>query len=353
MHPLLARQLRRHGASAVAPPADWAGFLAAIDDAYRTSENDRALWEHSMELASAELIERHQRLRAEMDRRESVEAKLQVKQRMESVGQLAAGIAHEINTPIQYIGDTASFLNTACEDLRTYLDAARRMARIPAESPDAGASHTSLLALEEELDLDFVWDRIPGAFARLFDGVQRVSVIVRAMKEFAHPDRPDMASADINRAIETTVLVSQAEYKRIARLQLSLELHTPAHCHIGQINQVVLNLVVNAAHAITDAGRTPEEGLIQIRTREEGDHALIEVEDNGCGIPDDVRQRMYDPFFTTKEVGRGSGQGLALARAIIVENHGGQIDVRTELGKGTCFSLRLPFRGADEQRRAG
>jgi PAS domain S-box-containing protein len=281
----------------------------------------------------------------EMKERERMVLELQLAQKLESVGRLAAGIAHEINTPIQYVGDSVQFLRTACDDLIHLMDEWRAAALLlPAEEMrDRLDEEFSRLA--QRYDMDFVRAEMPRAFSRTFDGVERVATIVKAMKEFAHPDAQEQNLADLNHAIETTLLVASNEYKYVAKVYTHFADLPGVICNIGELNQVTLNLVVNAAHAIHDAGRDVETGEIHISTELAGDLAVIRIRDNGCGIPEEHLSKVYDPFFTTKEVGRGTGQGLSIARAILVEKHCGSIDVTSRVGAGTEFVLSLPIAG--------
>lgn len=345
MNRLLARQLRRFGSVGGEPPPDWAAFIHAVGTAYDEANDGRVLLERSMELASRELMERNEQLRRQIAERERVEAELRLAQKLEAVGQLASGIAHEINTPVQYVGDSVSFLKDAMADFVKFADAARSLV---AASGDAALA-ASLQEAQEEADLDYLLDSIPGAFARASDGVQRVAKIVQAMKEFAHPDQREKSPADLNKAIENTVIVTQNEHKYVAQVEADLSPLPLVLCHVGEINQVLLNLVVNAAHAIADSGREIGDGKIRIRSEERAGSVVISVSDNGCGIPLDVQPRIFDPFFTTKEVGRGSGQGLSIARTIVTEKHGGTLTFETEENVGTTFFITLPV---DERRAA-
>jgi signal transduction histidine kinase len=168
------------------------------------------------------------------------------------------------------------------------------------------------------------------------------------MKEFAHPDSSEQCAADINRAIQSTLIVATHVYKFIARVHTDFAELPDVVCNVGELNQVFLNLIVNAAHAIEDAGRNIETGVIGVRTELSGDCVLIRISDNGCGIPPENLQKLYEPFFTTKEVGRGTGQGLAIARSIVVGKHGGELSVSSAVGSGSEFTLRLPIRGCAE-----
>jgi signal transduction histidine kinase/CheY-like chemotaxis protein len=292
-----------------------------------------AALEETVRLRSASLERANEQFREQMRLREAVEVELGLAQKLEAVGRLAAGIAHEINTPIQYISDSVHFLGSAFDELLTVV---------------AGAEHLS--DAKPAADLPFLLDEVPRAIERIVEGTQRVATIVRAMKEFAHPDATDKAPADLNRAIETTLLIARSEYKYVATVQLSCGNIPEVACNVGELSQVFLNLIVNSAHALAEAGRDAESGRITIRTGLVDGWAELQFEDNGCGIPQTIIDKIYDPFFTTKEVGRGSGQGLAIARAIVVDKHSGSISVDSTPGLGTCFTLRLPVGAASGHR---
>jgi PAS domain S-box-containing protein len=281
----------------------------------------------------------------EMKERERVVLELQLAQKLESVGRLAAGVAHEINTPIQYVGDSVQFLRSAFDDLIRLVDEWREVIDSLAAGPQQEALLASFAGLMEKYDLSFVRSEMPRAFERTFDGVARVSTIVKAMKEFAHPDAKEQSPADLNHAIETTLLVASNEYKYVAKVQTDFADLPPVVCNIGELNQVFLNLIVNAAHAIQDSGKDSDSGEIRICTELCGDSTVIRIRDNGCGIPEENLSKLYDPFFTTKEVGRGTGQGLSIAHAIVVDKHGGDIAVQSRIGVGTEFVLKVPVAG--------
>jgi PAS domain S-box-containing protein len=283
----------------------------------------------------------------EMKERARVVIELQLAQKLESVGRLAAGIAHEINTPIQYVGDGVHFLRGAYEDFNRLLDGWRNAVDALPENPAHSALRLEVAGLTAKYDLDFLRAEIPKAFERTSDGVQRVTDIVKAMKEFAHPDTNEQSPADLNRAIGTTLLVASNEYKYFAKVHTEFADLPAVVCNIGELNQVFLNLIVNAAHAIHDAGSDVNTGEIKISTAVDGDAVIIRISDNGCGIPPENLAKLYDPFFTTKEVGRGTGQGLAITHSIVVDKHGGHIGVTSGVGTGTEFILRLPVAGRD------
>ena len=285
------------------------------------------------------------KLVAEMQERARVVIELQLAQKLESVGRLAAGIAHEINTPIQYVGDGVHFLRSAYQDFNRLLDGWRDAVDGLPDDPEHGALRLEVADLWTKYDVEFLRTEIPKAFERTSDGVERVTNIVKAMKEFAHPDTNEQSPADLNHAIEMTLLVASNEYKYFARVHTDFGDLPAVVCNIGELNQVFLNLIVNAAHAIHDAGRDSTTGEISISTAVAGDAVLIRVRDNGCGIPPENLSKLYDPFFTTKEVGRGTGQGLAITHSIVVDKHGGNIEVGSSLGTGTEFTIRLPING--------
>lgn len=279
----------------------------------------------------------------EMQERERMALELKLSQKLESVGRLAAGIAHEINTPIQYVSDSAHFLRDAVKDLEKLLSVYYQMIHSLSQSGQGAEALAKVRETEAALDLEFMREEMPRAFDRLLDGVERVTKIVRAMKEFAHPDGEEQSPADLNHALETTLMVAHNEYKYVASVTTHFGELPPVKCNVGELNQVFLNIIVNAAHAIASAGR--EVGLIEISTALAGDHVEITFQDNGCGIAQEHIDKIYDPFFTTKEVGKGTGQGLAISRSIVVDHHGGMIEVNSTVGEGTRFKLRLPVAG--------
>jgi PAS domain S-box-containing protein len=278
--------------------------------------------------------------------RKSLERQLLQGQKLEAIGRLAAGVAHEINTPTQYIGDNIRFLEEAIGAMSTVVRCYRELAEacMPAGfRPDL----TEVIAAKIiEQDYDYLRTEVPRAIAQSLEGVERVAKIVQAMKEFSHPGTEEKVATDINKAILSTITVAGHEWKLVADVQTDLDENLPmVPCYPGDLNQVVLNIIVNAAHAIQGpGGRAPGcKGLITVSTGTVGPWAEIRVNDNGPGIPEAILGKIFDPFFTTKEVGKGTGQGLALAHAMVVEKHGGSIDVESELGRGATFILRLPL----------
>jgi two-component system, NtrC family, sensor kinase len=283
----------------------------------------------------------------EMRERERMAIELRLAQKLESVGRLAAGVAHEINTPIQYIGDSVLFLQSAQADLWKLQLAYRSAFERLAQNEPLQLLAPTVAAVEADIDLDFLSQEIPEAFERTLQGIERVAAIVRAMKEFAHPDCIEHSCADLNHAIETTLTVARNEYKYSAQIETHFGELPLVLCNVGELNQVFLNLIVNASHAITESGKEADTGRITITTAADGAEVSICVADNGCGIPAENLEKVFDPFFTTKPVGRGTGQGLAIARSIIVEKHGGRVDVHSTVGSGTSITVRLPASGRD------
>ncbi|MFH1417731.1 MAG: ATP-binding protein [Planctomycetota bacterium] len=266
-------------------------------------------------------------------------------QKLESIGQLAAGIAHEINTPTQYVGDNTRFLQDSVQDLIKIVD---RYAGLldPDKGPLSWDERTAeIKAALEELDVEFLREEIPKAIEQSLEGVGRVAKIVRSMKEFSHPGGADKQAVDLNKAIESTITVARNEWKYVAEMVTDFDpALPPVPCLAGEFNQVILNMVINATHAIAGVvgKNTGEKGTISIATRQDGGWAEIRISDTGAGIPEKHRSKIFDHFFTTKEVGKGTGQGLAIAYAVVVDKHGGAITFETEMGKGTTFIIRLP-----------
>lgn len=280
-------------------------------------------------------------LAAEITERRLLEGQLTTAQKLESIGHLAAGIAHEINTPIQYVGDNLRFLQEgfqACQGvLLAHQDALLRM------DP---ATQAAIRQSEEDADWQYLAKEIPDAIRQAVEGVERVSHIVRAMKEFSHPGTTHKVAADLNHALDSTLTVSHNEWRYVADLVTDFDPDLPpVPCLPAEMNQVFLNLIVNAAHAIGDVVGDGEsgKGTLTVRTRWEGDHVEVRIGDTGTGMTKDVKARIFDPFFTTKEVGRGTGQGLAISHAVVVEKHGGSIAVETSPGRGTTFIIHLPI----------
>ncbi len=285
--------------------------------------------------------------RAEEEKAE-LQAQLQQAQKMESLGTLAAGIAHEINTPTQYIGDNTTFLRDAFTESMTLIRGMKaHLERIrDGAGQDAGEAKRALADLEAG-NVNYLEKEIPKAIQQTLEGVARVTKIVGAMKDFSHPGGESATTIDLHRAIDSTITISRGEWKSVASLETDFATDLPlVACYPGEFNQVILNLVVNAAHAIEARKEVPgasDPGLIRIGTRLLPSEVEIWVSDNGTGVPAEIRDRIFDPFFTTKAVGKGSGQGLSIVHAIITQKHKGRINLESSPGKGTTFRIFLPL----------
>jgi len=295
-----------------------------------------------------------ERKKAEQER-QLMEMQLRQAQKLESIGQLAAGIAHEINTPIQYIGDNTRFVQEAFGDLNALLaqhlrllDAARQNSVTPGLIGEVDAAANAA-------DLNYLSTEIPKAIEQTLAGVARVTKIVHAMKEFSHPGTEEKIAIDLNHAIESTMTVARNEWKYVAEMVTHFDAALPpVPCLAGELNQVILNLIVNASHAITDVvgDGANGKGTITVTTHRAGDWAEIRIADTGAGIPEKIRSRIFEPFFTTKPVGKGTGQGLTIARSLVVDKHGGTIAFETQPGKGTTFIVRLPIVPPEARKKA-
>jgi two-component system, NtrC family, sensor kinase len=274
-------------------------------------------------------------------------------QKMESVGQLAAGIAHEINTPMQFVGDNTYFIHDAFKSYIEYINYVKEYLSKDFIYGNRESAVKEIKQKEEEMDIDYLNKEVPVAIERTQNGIARVSKIVLAMKNFSHPSQKQKSSANINQGVDVTVTISRNEWKYVAEMETKLDPELPLiHCCMDEINQVLLNMVVNAAHTIGEkiAGnkeqgeKSTDLGKISIETLGAGDFIEILISDTGCGIPADKISRIWEPFYTTKEVGKGTGQGLAIAHDIIVNKHNGEILVDSAVGQGTTFTIRLPIK---------
>jgi signal transduction histidine kinase len=339
---LLLRQVARHLGPARTEDPELRDLLLAVSAAYDAADADRARLERSIVLASQELYQRNRELEEDLRHRRRLELELRQGEKLRAVGQLAAGIAHEINTPVQFVGDSVHFVKQSFDDMNRLVDAYTGLAEA-LERGQVGSSELGAVR-ETELDIDFALLRgeIHEAFGRIDEGMQRVTEIVRAMKEFGHTDQRDVVHADLNRGLLNTLTVARNEIKYVADVELSLAELPPVPCNPGELNQVFLNLIVNAAHAISECGDA-RRGTIKVRTWLDHDDVFVSISDDGVGMSPDTAQRVFEPFFTTKDVGKGTGQGLPIARSIIVDKHHGDLSFTTERGAGTTFVVRLPL----------
>lgn len=336
-YPELSAGLLRHHARyviAITPSSDAEShdqaFHSGFDDCIDTNVSDAEL---AAKFAHADHVHR-------------LSARLAQAQKLESIGELAAGIAHEINTPIQYVGDNTRFVKEAYEDLESILATCQEIVTHVEAGENPSKSVVHLRESIQAADLSYLNQEIPSAIEQTLDGIDRVTNIVRAMKEFAHPGATEMTPTDLSKAIENTIVVARNEWKYVAEVETEYDERLSAVPTLpGEFNQVLLNIIVNASHAIAEsAGGSPSpKGVIRIETRQADRFAEIRISDTGQGIDPENVDRIFKPFFTTKEAGKGTGQGLAIAHDVIVEKHSGEINVESEVGKGTTFTLRIPL----------
>jgi signal transduction histidine kinase len=280
--------------------------------------------------------------------RKLLETQLAQSRKMEAIGHLASGIAHEISTPAQFVGDNTQFLREAFTDLLQILARFQSLATAVRTGDAVTEQLHAVDAALQDLDLDYLEEEIPLAIDHILEGVGRISKIVRSMKFFAHPGGLEKTPLDLNQAVESTITLSRNEWKYVAEVVTDLDdAMPPVPGQRGEINQVILNLMTNAAHAIAAKhGTSPtDKGRITITTRYQDGWAEVRIQDTGAGIPEAIRHQVFDLFFTTKEEGVGSGQGLAIAHSVIVDNHGGCLTFESAPGEGTTFIIRLPVDG--------
>ncbi|MCG8042812.1 MAG: ATP-binding protein [Candidatus Thiodiazotropha endolucinida] len=310
-----------------------------IDIVFSVSPMLQSEDEKRVVLTFSDISERKRADRERMD----LERQLNQTHKMEAVGQLAGGIAHEINTPIQYIGDNLKFIKESQQDMQNLLQDYAELSSKAKQQPELHAELEKIDETIEEIDLEYLTEETTNAIDQSITGASQVARIVLAMKEFAHPGGKDMALADLNRIVSNAVAVCKNEWKYVADTQLQLSDNLPdVKCLAGEVSQVVLNIIVNAAHAI-EAAKREEKGTITITTELKDEQVEIRVSDTGTGIPEEAQAYVFNPFFTTKDVGRGTGQGLAIAQDIIVGKHQGELLFETEQGVGTTFIIRLPL----------
>lgn len=280
--------------------------------------------------------------------RKKMEMDLRHAQKLESVGRLASGIAHEINTPIQFVADNLHFLQDTFGDVFSVLQKYEDLAESAADGALRPGSLEQVKEAAAAADLEYVRSETPRAISQSLEGVARVASIVKAMKEFAHPQQNRKLPANLNDAIACTLVVARNELKYLADVETDFSDLPLVECYVSDLNQVFLNLLVNAAHAIAAVvNGTDQKGRIRIETRNDGDWVRISISDTGCGIPEQIRGQVFDPFFTTKEVGKGTGQGLAISRSIVVDKHGGTLTFESEIGRRYDFRYRPPRRAPD------
>lgn len=280
---------------------------------------------------------------------------LERSQMLQSIGKLSAGIAHEINTPIQFLGDNMRFLQDGFRQLVDLIDSYRQVQQQIARLEEARQSVEAVAAKEEEIDFEFLREEIPQAIQQSLEGVKLVSAIVSAMRDFSHIDERRKAPANINRALNSTIIILRNNLKYAADVEKELDPNLPeVFCCVDDLNQVFMNLLINACHSIEEAiqaGRY-KRGLIRVRTYQDGDHVVVSISDTGMGIPENIRKKIFERFFTTKGKDRkGTGQGLATVLSIVRDKHNGTISLDSEVGVGTTFTVRLPVDTGQKRER--
>lgn len=282
---------------------------------------------------------------ADLREKKRLEDQLLQVQKLEAIGQLAAGVAHEINTPIQYIGNNVEFFKTCLTDLVTIQEQLEELAAMNPSDEGALLARKRLEKLKEKVDLKYVLEEMPKAIEQTLEGVASVTEIVCSLKALSHPGTDEKEDHNLNKLLQRAITVTKNEWKYVAEMETDFDDTLPdVPCHVSELTQVILNLIINASHAVAEAikEREEEKGLIKMSSRLCGDHAEIRVEDNGTGIPAEIQQKIFEPFFTTKGLGQGTGQGLAIVHTIISEKHDGKITVDSKPGR-TLFVLTLPL----------
>ena len=328
------------------------GFTIVDDVTYKRSDGNPGFLQVTINIIrdTEDIEQGYLILAADVTEKNQLESQLMQAQKLESLGRLAAGIAHEINTPIQFIGDNTRFLEVAFQRLDNVLDKSKQLVSDLKE----GESFDQLIEdIEQSIaasKMDYMREEIPFAIEETLGGVTQVASIVKAMKQFSHPGKKEKGFNNINEALESTINVARNEWKYVADLETDFDTNLPMVPSLhSELNQVFLNMIVNAAHAIAPIvdDKPNKKGVIKISTRKVDSFAEIRIQDNGSGIPEEIRSKVFDPFFTTKEVGKGTGQGLAVAYNVIYEKHGGNISIESELGAGTTFIVQLPLEAED------
>jgi two-component system, NtrC family, sensor kinase len=264
---------------------------------------------------------------------------------LQNMGQLAAGIVHEINTPIQFIGDNLQFLGESFEQILDLMKRYQQVAEGAAPESAGPRIPDSLVEATDPSDFDFLQQEIPQAIRQSVDGIRHVTAIVTAMRDFSHIDERRMAPSDVNKAVKSTLIIVHHQLKYVAEVQTDLDPDLPmVMCCIDDLNQVFINLLINAAHAVGDVvgDHGTQKGTICVTTRRDDASIVITISDTGAGIPEEVQKRMFEPFFTTKGHDKGTGQGLLYVKTIVVDKHHGTLTWDSKPGQGTTFSVRIP-----------
>jgi signal transduction histidine kinase len=295
---------------------------------------------------TAELIEQKARLAEALDELRLTQSKLLQAQKLEAIGQLAAGIAHEVNTPAQYVSDNVSFLQRAFDKLLKLIEAQSGVVEAARDGDVTPLTLEAADGARAAAKLDYLARQVPRAIEQSLEGLGQISAIVKAMKEFSHPSGAEKQPFDLHDLIESTSIVAKNEWKYVADLQFDFDWSLPPVLLLrNEFSQVMLNLIINAAHAIAESlpPNWSDKGKIVISTKAVRQRVEVRIADNGAGIPEAVQGRVFEPFFTTKPVGKGTGQGLAIAYSVVVDKHGGSIHFETAPGRGTTFIISLPL----------
>jgi signal transduction histidine kinase len=341
--PLIARVVFEL-ASPQAPDAPRAFHLFMVVQAFVLLTLPLFWFIREMRRYQTELEDATRALRIENELRAKAEDELEIARRTEAMGRLAAGIAHEINTPLQYVTSNVIFAASSSQQLLRLVNHLDRLMHEPSDATVGPQLAAAIDRAKDDADLHYVQEQLPQALDRALEGLDRVAEVVRSMKDLAHPTRRDMSAVDLNRLIGNAMIVARNEYKAVADAHTELGDIPPVVCYAGEIGQVLLNLLINAGHAVAErVETTATRGHITVRSERIGDNVVISVQDTGAGIGAENAARIFEPFFTTKPVGKGTGQGLAISQAIVVRRHRGTIDFQSEPGRGTTFRVCLPI----------
>jgi len=308
---------------------------------------ERTVMERTRDLAllNDELKDELRRKIKDEEEKDRLRQELEHSQKMQSIGTLAAGIAHEINSPLQFTNDNVDFIANSVDEIMKLVNTYNRLLMNCHTDEDKENARKQIAELVKQINFDFITSEMPDALSQTKNGISRIRRIVNAMKQYSHLNNEEKKPANLNETLENAEIITRNEWKYYADIENRFSDDIPfISCYEADLNQVFMNLIVNAAHAVQDAIEKEiiKRGVIVICTRKAGEKVLISICDNGTGIPKDVHNRIYDPFFTTKEVGKGTGQGLSIVHKTIVEKHQGKIWFETELNKGTTFFISLP-----------
>ena len=334
LHKLLKRQLKKH-LGIIEIPDNLKAFIMAVDEAYKQNDDDKLMVERSLDLSSNELSEMIEQLRR-------TQMELLQREKMASIGQLAAGIAHEINNPLGYITSNVNTLNKYIDKYLLILNSYQEIINVPINTAPQEYIDlvTKINLFLKQNKFDYINKDIKELIQESIEGLHRIVKIVQGLKDFSRIDfSPDFVEYDLNNGIESTLLIANNSIKYNAQVKLELSKLPTIKALGGELNQVILNLLINAVHAIKTSEK---EGVIRVCTYEKEDSVILEVEDNGVGIPEENLLKIFDPFYTTKKVGEGTGLGLSIAYDIIVNKHKGKINVKSQVGQGTTFCLQIP-----------